>query len=65
MNKKLSYIIIGLLTLALSIIGATFSYFMATASNANTIAGNMATVHLDLNITKKTNVDEVKGGLSL
>ena len=62
-NKKLSYIIIGIFTLALSIIGATFSYFMATASNAHTIAVNMATVHLDLNITKKTNVDEVKGGL--
>ena len=62
-NKKITYMIIGIATLLISVIGATFAYFTATANNNNTIAGNMATVNFDLSVAKKTNVDEAKGGL--
>lgn len=57
------YGVIGVATLMIAIIGATFAYFTATASNNNTIKGNMATIQFDLTVTKMTNVDEQKGGL--
>ena len=57
------YGVIGVATLMIAIIGATFAYFTATASNNNTIKGNMATISFDVSVTKKTTVDESKGGL--
>ena len=60
-SKKKSYIIIGVSALFISIIGATYAYFTATADNDNTITGNMATININLNVEKKTNVDVTKG----
>ena len=63
-TKKKSYLLIGLATLFISILGATYAYFTAIGNvSGNTIAGNMASVTFDVNVLKKTNVDEAKGGL--
>lgn len=62
-KRNIIYGIIGVATLMLSIIGATFAYFTATAGNNNTIKGNMATIQFDVTATKMTTVDETLGGL--
>lgn len=62
-KENILYMVIGVMTLMVAIIGATFAYFTATASNNTTIKGNMATISFDVSVTKKTTVDESKGGL--
>lgn len=57
------YIIIGIITLIITTIGATFAYYTATESKENTLTGNMATVELDLTVAKVTDADDAKGGL--
>ncbi len=49
-GKGIFYGVIGVATLIVAIIGATFAYFTATASNTSTIAGNAASVGLKLDI---------------
>ena len=61
-GRGIFYGVIGVATLVVAIIGATFAYFTATASN-NVITGNMATVSLNLAVTKVTTVDVTKGGM--
>lgn len=53
-GKGIFYGVIGVATLVVAIIGATFAYFTATATNDNTIAGNAATVGLNLAVEKVT-----------
>ena len=53
-GKGIFYGVIGVATLVVAIIGATFAYFTATATNDNTIAGNAAKVGLDLAVEKVT-----------
>lgn len=53
-GKGIFYGVIGVATLVVAIIGATFAYFTATASNNNTIAGNAATVGLKVAVEKVT-----------
>ena len=62
-GKGVFYGVIGVATLVVAIIGATFAYFTASASNNATITGNMATVKLSLGVEKVTTVDESKGGM--
>ena len=62
-GRGIFYGVIGVATLVVAIIGATFAYFTATAQNNDTITGNMATVKLNLAVEKVTTVDESKGGL--
>ena len=63
-NANIFYAAIGVATLMIAVIGATFAYFTATASGgANEITGNMATIGFDLSVEKVTDVDETKGGL--
>ncbi len=62
-GRGIFYGVIGVATLVVAIIGATFAYFTATQSNNNTITGNMATIQFGLNVTKVTHVDETKGGM--
>ena len=57
------YAVIGVATLMIAIIGATFAYYTATATNATTLKGNMATISFDLDVKKVTNKDDTKGGL--
>ncbi|MCI6265684.1 MAG: SipW-dependent-type signal peptide-containing protein [Erysipelotrichaceae bacterium] len=61
--NNIFYGVIGIATLMIAIIGATFAYFTATQTNNNTITGNMATINFDVSVTKMTTVDETKGGL--
>ena len=61
--NNIFYGVIGVATLMLAIMGATFAYYTATANNATTITGNMATIGVDVEVTKMTKVDETKGGL--
>lgn len=61
-GRGIFYGVIGVATLVVAIIGATFAYFTATASN-NIITGNMAKVSLSLAVTKVTKADELKGGM--
>lgn len=65
-KKKINifYGVIGVATLMLATIGATFAYFTATQSaGANEIKGNMATIGFDLLVNKMTDVDQTNGGL--
>jgi len=50
-GKGIFYGVIGVATLIVAIIGATFAFFTATASNAGTITGTAATAELDLSVT--------------
>lgn len=59
-NRRMIYLVIGLLTLILSTAGATYAYFTATDNVNNVITGNMATIEFDLAVTKMTIVDEEK-----
>ncbi len=49
-GKGIFYGVIGVATLIVAIIGATFAYFTATASNDTTIQGNAASVGLKLDV---------------
>lgn len=51
-GKGIFYGVIGVATLVVAIIGATFAYFSATATNSDTIQGTAATAGLDLAVTK-------------
>lgn len=62
-NKKRNinnvfYGVIGIATLMIATIGATFAYYTATASNNNTIKGNMATINFDLAVAKVSTADD-------
>lgn len=61
-GRGIFYGVIGVATLVVAIIGATFAYFTATAGN-NVITGNMASINLSLDVSKVTNVDETLGGM--
>ena len=60
-GKGIFYGVIGVATLVVAIIGATFAYFTATATNDNAIAGNAATTGLSLEVTKVST--DAAGGL--
>ena len=59
--NNIFYGVVGVATLMVAVIGATFAYFTATASN-NLIKGNMSSITFDLDVTKVTNVDDTVGG---
>jgi hypothetical protein len=50
-GKGIFYGVIGVATLIVAIIGATFAYFTASASNDNTITGTAAQAGLNLSVT--------------
>ena len=51
-GKGIFYGVIGVATLIVAIIGATFAFFTATANDTSTIQGNAATVSLGLSVEK-------------
>lgn len=57
------YAVIGVATLMIAVIGATFAYYTATATDATTLKGNMATIKFDLDVKKVTDKDNTRGGL--
>lgn len=63
-GRGIFYGVIGVATLVVAIIGATFAYFTATGSaGENVIKGNMATITFNVEVEKVTTVDETKGGM--
>ena len=62
-KNNILYGIIGIATLMITTIGATFAYYTATATNNTTLKGNMATITFDLTVTQVTNADDSKGGM--
>lgn len=61
--NNIFYGVVGVATLMVAVMGATFAYFTATANNATVIKGNMATIDFDLSVAKVTDADDEKGGL--
>ena len=63
-NKRgIFYGVIGVATLVVAVIGATFAYFTASQTAVNSITGNMATITFDLSIEKVTRADDYNGGM--
>lgn len=62
-KNNIIYASIGVMTLIITIVGATYAYYTATDNVDDIIGGNMATINFDVTITKKTTVDDIKGGL--
>lgn len=62
-GRGVFYGVIGVATLVVAIIGATFAYFTATNGANNVFTGNMATISFGLEVVKVTTVDEEKGGM--
>lgn len=60
-SKNLVYAVVGVLTLMVAVVGATFAYFTATRSVNNAITGNMASIRFDMDVTKKTSADNTVG----
>lgn len=60
-GKGIFYGVIGVATLVVAIIGATFAYFSATATNGEVIQGEAATTGLNLEVSKVST--DAAGGL--
>lgn len=52
------YAVVGVATLVVAIIGATFAYFSATASDNNVVRGTTAEANLTLTVEKLTEVSD-------
>lgn len=61
--NNIFYGVVGVATLMVAVMGATFAYFTATANNTTEINGNMATINFDVSVAKVTDADDEKGGL--
>ncbi len=62
-GKGLFYGVIGIATLIVAIIGATFAYFTATQTNDDTITGNAASINFGLDVERAETTDQTNGGL--
>ena len=63
-GRGIFYGVIGVATLVIAIIGATFAYFTATnTAGNNVITGDMATITFNLKVDKASISDEKKGGM--
>ena len=63
MKKKndFLYIVIGIMTLALSVIGATYAYYTFTDTTTENITGDMATITFNLKVDRMTTGDITSG----
>ena len=60
-GRGIFYGVIGVATLVVAIIGATFAYFTATQSNNTSISGNAAAVSFGLKVERVENTKESQG----
>ena len=60
-DRKMFYFLVGCLVLALVIVGASYAYFTASASNNRVVKGNTATTSFGLKVEKITDVDNAFG----
>lgn len=62
-GKGIFYGVIGVATLIVAIIGATFAFFTASQDDANAITGNAATISFGLSVEKITDIDDTMSGM--
>ena len=62
-GKGIFYGVIGVATLVVAVIGATFAYFTATQSNNLVITGNAASIQFNLKVERAETTDIAQGGL--
>jgi len=60
-NYKFIYFLVGCLTFVLLVVGATYAYFTANATDNNTVKGDAATVAFGLSVERVTTVDMAYG----
>lgn len=60
-NSRVIYFLIGCFCFVLVVVGATYAYFTAKATDDNTVEGNAATVTFGLSVDKVTSVDMAYG----
>ena len=60
-DKKMIYSLVGCLLLVMLVVGATYAYFTAKASDDNTVKGDAATVSFGLSVDKVTTIDMAYG----
>lgn len=60
-DSKLLYFLIGCISLIVIIVGATYAYFTASATDDKNVKGNAATVTFGLSVNKITTVDMAYG----
>lgn len=63
-GKGIFYGVIGVATLIVAIIGATFAYFTATTRSGQLITGSAATASLDVKVDRLTGYSEGEGAAS-
>lgn len=64
-GKGIFYGVIGVATLIVAIIGATFAYFTATTTSSEYVQGQAATASLKVNVRRMTGWSESEGNVSL
>ena len=60
-NRKMYYMLVGCLLISLLVIGGTFAYFTAQASDNTTVRGNSQATNFGVRIEKVTDVDMAYG----
>lgn len=60
-DRKQVYFLLGCFCLVVSVIGATYAYFTANATDYNTVSGNAATVTFSLGVERVTTIDMAFG----
>ena len=60
-DSKMFYFLIGCVSLVFLVVGATYAYFTASATDDKTVKGNAATVTFGLSVNKITTVDMAYG----
>ena len=56
-NRKKLYIVVAIVSLAVAILSGTFAYFTASVTNNSVISGTIASLAIELNVTKVTTGD--------
>lgn len=61
LDRKQIYFLLCCFCLVVSVIGATYAYFTASATDENTVTGNSATVTFSLGVERVTSIDMAFG----
>ena len=61
LDRKAVYFFLCCLCFVVSVVGATYAYFTASAEDANTVTGNAATVTFGLGVERVTTIDMAFG----
>ena len=61
LDKRQSYFIVCCICVVLTVVGATYAYFTASAKDENTVFGDAATVSFSLSVNRVTTIDMAYG----